>query len=877
MRRLIILFIVVLAMNLAGEPIDLNRATLEEIYQLPISREQAEAIYEYRTYTAFFKSIYDLRQISEIDQETLNKIKPLVLISHYENRDEAALRRDEIAYLIEQLGNSEGMQEGMSDEWEDYLITPRNVNRLSFANLLNMPNVSPLDAVYIRQRIARGDSIADYRDMRQTEGISYYGASNLRHYVYYDEDNEQEERLHFDVQMKYADNPYEENPETMYKEAMINLLPNGETMTGCPRIKEQSYWGYFEMDKYDFSLMSKLRFRWGNRIKGGIMYNSERGEPTIMDFSGQSKYLAEKLGDNGKYFASYEDYLFGDNFLRVIAGHYRATFGQGLVMENTDFYSARKTGSGFSKRITGITPDLSRSQEFNLKGVAAEFNNHRFYGALFYSNDKKDAVVYDSNHDGVIDENDSDVFSYITMTRRFDNEELAEAEDFFNNYSEPGTTNPYDIAMAPRVDWLEEQTIGGRFAWSPLAGTEIGVSGYESVYDKDFVVDADSLTGYLFRSSDDAFGKWKDPDSEILALYSTSTDDYERNYRRVTGIDWRTTMGNTSLEGEYAELQVDGNELSLGDDPGALVLSTYSQWDNLYLLMLYRDYDLDFDNPYARGFSEHQKFDNTAIDNYAYTLTNSLLNDLYTNQAQAQAERGIYLETRYRFHEKLTLSRAYLDIWERKCDSRKSIRFQGELDFRPIYQLSLRLKHKHQQNRYDDDAERSVSITDETTGRVIANLSNFDRISLEYRYLTVWGPPYTYLSNDGEIGGNSTAQGSSRSFADYICVDYTHHFNDGLKTQGAFMLWDSNGLSHWDWEDMEIDFFGEEGFKFWFNITDRISDNLYLSLKYKYKKYNTREYQYRAWWNEAPDEGVWVYNKVKKEINTIKLQLDYKF
>jgi hypothetical protein len=224
------------------------------------------------------------------------------------------------------------------------------------------------------------------------------------------------------------------------------------------------------------------------------------------------------------------------------------------------------------------------------------------------------------------------------------------------------------------------------------------------------------------------------------------------------------------------------------------------------------------------------------------------------------------------------LNRAYLDLWERKCDRRKSIRFQGELDFRPVYQLSLRLKHKHQQNRYDDDAERAVSITNETTGKIRAYLSNYDMIELEYRYLQVWGPPYVYLSNDAQTGGNSTAQGSSKSYADYICLDYTHNFNERLKTKGSFILWDGNGLSHWDWEDMEIDFFGEEGFKFWFTIQDRISDNLYLRLKYKYKKFNTREREYRAWWNEAPEESIpWVYNKVKKEENTIMLQLDYKF
>ena len=128
MRRLVIIFLLVLGLSLIADQLDLNRANLEEIRQLPISSEQADAIYQYRTYISFFKSIYDLRNISEIDQETLNRIKPLVMISHYEDQDEAAQRREEIYYLIERLGDSEGIQEGMSDIWEDYLITPRNVN-----------------------------------------------------------------------------------------------------------------------------------------------------------------------------------------------------------------------------------------------------------------------------------------------------------------------------------------------------------------------------------------------------------------------------------------------------------------------------------------------------------------------------------------------------------------------------------------------------------------------------------------------------------------------------------------------------------------------------------------------------------------------------
>ena len=222
------------------------------------------------------------------------------------------------------------------------------------------------------------------------------------------------------------------------------------------------------------------------------------------------------------------------------------------------------------------------------------------------------------------------------------------------------------------------------------------------------------------------------------------------------------------------------------------------------------------------------------------------------------------------------MNRIYLDIWERKADSRKSVRFQGELDFRPIYKLSLRLKYKHQTNRYDDDADRAVSKTNETTGRIIANLSNFDRISLEYRYLSVWGPPYPYLTNDPDIG-NTIIQGSSLSHADYICVDYTHNFNKNLKVQGSFIFWDGNGISHWDWEDMEIDFMGEGGMKFWFAIHDKIANNLFLTLKYKIKDYKTKENEWRAWWNEPPDEGECYFQTVKKTEQSIRLQLDWKF
>jgi len=144
------------------------------------------------------------------------------MISHYDDLDEAAERREEIGYLIERYGSYEGEQEGLADFWEDYLMTPQNINRLTYSDILNMPNVSPLDAAAIVRRRELGETITDYRDLRNTMGISYYGASNLQHYIYYDEDEAQVGRLFFDYQLRYNDREYFDETEEMLKEETVH-------------------------------------------------------------------------------------------------------------------------------------------------------------------------------------------------------------------------------------------------------------------------------------------------------------------------------------------------------------------------------------------------------------------------------------------------------------------------------------------------------------------------------------------------------------------------------------------------------------------------------------------------------------------------------
>ena len=846
----------------ADEQLDINQASLDEIKSLPISEKQAEDIYYYRTYQKYFDSIYELRKIKSIDQITLNKIKSLIMVHKFTDFDEVAQRRDQINYLLRRLASNEGSQEGISDLWEDLLISPTNINTATFHELLNMPVVTPPDVrAILKQR--KLSKFSDYRSMRRSPELTHYGATNLKNYVTYD--SKIDNRWFFNYRFKLNTMPYSEETEELLRESYVPDSTNSKF----------SMWGRYNLDNAAPEVSHKFRARmegWINLEFGAISFLS-KGENRDLNFLEFDDDFAATIKDNAKS-------SFAINVkpikTKLTFGNYRATYGQGLVMENTDYFDRRRTGFGYGKRVLGIFSDLSPTEEFALKGGAAEFNNDFLNASFFYSEDKKDAIVWDSNENNEIDDED-DIFYYVISKPRFTNEELESSEEYFN----PLRVNlqPYPlpkILMAPRRDVLKEILRGGHLEVSPIIGTHFGITAYESIYDKHFnIASPDSLENYLFADDYD-YEKIKMTDSEISSLYSTKTDEYERNYRRVYGFDWQTTIKDFSFQGEFAELEIDGKPGKLGDDPKAIVASGYFNFENLNFLMLYRNYDLEFDNPYARPFAEHERFDGTILEK-AYYLKNPLVSEVYYNSPWSQAEEGIYIESRYKFHRQLTLTKAYLDMWKRKSDGRRSVRFQGELDYRPIYQISIRLKQKLQTNRCEDTSARSVSKTSETTLKFTSYLTNRDKFSLEYRFNKVWMAPYTSLSNSAEPGDAIIPTGNVLNHGDYIAVNYTHNFTDDFKVEGSFLFWNGHGISHWDWEDMEIDFMGSEGMKYWFTIYDRISNHLAISFKYKVKHFKDEELYLRKYNDPDEVEGQNYVPQTKHNESYVRLQIDWNF
>ena len=920
MKKLLIILFVLAGLSVLAAKVDLNTASLAELMQLPITEKQARDIYEYREFVKIFDNIYELKQIPSIDQETLDRLKQLAVVSIYVETDEAAVRREEIRDLMERVDSNEGASEGMADVWEDYLMTPQNVNKMLFDDLMSFPNVSGIDAVAVLKRIAQGDTIADTRDLRNSTGLSYYGYTNLRSYVYYKEPPVKN-RIMCDASLLNYTRYFEEGQYDMLQESFLRN-DYGTTNVIVPHLKTNSYWGYFGLDELDPDIMFKLRMRYGNKYKLGFMNYKGKGEEDLLNSQ------AEDILADSKWYAGYENNnmpgLYNSR-LKVYAGNYRATFGEGLVMENTDYYSARKTGFGFSKRILGITPDLSRTQEYSLRGGAVEYNTPLFGVTAFVSVDDKDALTYvdkygnavmrdeygndiytdrdtlsvNYGHQYYVDANGQPVYNYengnavqgdktkvfslVNPTLRYDDDTMLEAEQYFN--SEISAGMPYAmnyINLAARKDMVQEKLWGTHLQVNPFLGTKLGFTTYTAIYDDaHFVVPGyNNLLPTVLRDSYYYSKLVKNLNAEISNLYSTQTDKYTRNYRRVIGFDGQTVIGNTSLQGEYAELSVDGEDLKLGDDPKAYIVSAHTQFENLYFITLYRNYDVDFDNPYSNSFSEHERFEDTILEKNVYALTNPTIADLYLNSNQSQPERGVYFETRYKFNRYFTIGRSYLDLWERLTDGRRSARFQSELEFRPLYQLAMRLRYKNQVNRYDDDAERGVSKTNEYTLAFRTFLSNRDFFELEYRYNTVWSPPYTSLTYPAVEGENSMAAAQTLMIGDYIAVNYTHYFNKSLKMQGSFLYWFGHGISHWDWEDMEIDFMGEKGSKAWIAFTSRISQNMYLNLKFKNKTYQDKEINIRNYnISDDPtllDDPVY-FQRVEHSENTIRLSIDYRY
>lgn len=843
----------------APQTVDVNDASVQELIDVGLPAEVAEALVDYRTYVAYFNSLFDLLEVPGMTPELLARIRGRIEVAPVfetarREQEEEEQRASELNYLVQRLLAEEGANEGLVDAYVDQIKDPRNINQMSYFDLVFYQNVSPVDALAILDERRQTGRIESARQLRAAPGLSYWGFRNLRDFVRYDEPARR--RLALDYQFRIYNTPYVLDDADILEE---NILGDTQGLTEAEaenfrNYELNTYAGRLALNTSDPAMTQKLRLSFGQHWRAGGLAHRNLAE--------------HDWAETWKGFVSVEKLPARDTPLgpfqlhSAVLGSFTAAFGQGLVLENSDFFMPRRTGIGFGVRSIGIHPDISRTEEFALRGGAVEASLGPVRGSFLYSRDRKDAVL---NSDGSF-------HSYIRMAPRITDELLEGIRDDIASgvFAGRGDTS----AFLPMRDVLDETVTAGnvRVLIAPtiyVGATGLNIRSRNRRFDGPLADRWNPDPNQIVLDP----GRIESRDAEIGGAYnSVALGDY----RRVWGAEAAGVWRNVSLATEYAKLETAASggtwERIWARGPEAFLAQGYLQYENFNALALYRDYDVGYDNPYSRAFSEDSRYEQTILDGNAFRLRNPYWAQLSRYLPQPKAERGWYFNARYQFSRPLILSGFEYDTWKRVADDADMRRFVVRLEYRPIFPIRIRVRHSDT-GRHDarPDDIRAYHAWD-TRAELIANLSRFDQIRFLYSTGNVTFPERGRLSgpaSGGDVADDTTAVRGKPGQA--LQAAFTHNVNDYLSFTVSTQIYD--GFLY-NYEDNEFSVMDGRGFRNWFLMRSRLSDRLSWRFKWTNDHQLTKSYvDFRDFGalvaptpdtSNAPDNRSW-----------FRLQLDY--
>ena len=844
-----------------SELVDLNHAPPEAIRALPVPPDVAEGILDYRTYIAPFTDIFELLQVKGMTPELLQRLRPLVVTSPLFGtarleQEEEERRSSELNYLVQRLLSEEGASEGLVDEYVDLIRDPRNLNRLDIYELLTIQNVSPVDAVAVLKERDRSGTIENASELRATPGLSYWGYRNLRDFVRFDDPPSRWKRPSADYQFRIWDTPYMLDEADVMNENII-----GDTQGLAPDQKDNfrsvdlnTYAGRLDLNTAQPYQSHKLRVREGQHLRGGVLTLRNLGE--------------ERWAETVKWFVSLGDLkphatrLGPLQLHNLVLGNYSLAFGRGLVMDGTDFFMPRRTGYGYAVRPSVLRGDLSRSEEYALRGAALEWSIGRLRATSFTSRDHKDAIL---NPDGSFN-------SYLRMVPRLSNDLLSgiRSDIATGVFQGRGDTS----AFLPMRDVMDERVYGTNLRIELTRGASVGMTGmeihtYNRVFDTPI---ADRWNPQPTTLVIDP-ARLEDRDAEIGAGYDSRALG---SYRRIWGSDGQAVWRNLAVAAEYAKLDTARSGAAwlplLSAGPDAWLGQAYLQFENLNLMLLYRDYDLGYDNPYDRAFSEDTRFEQTILDGNAFRLKNPYWAQLAIFVPQPKAERGWYLNARYQISRQLTLSALEFDRWTRKADGADLTRGVVRFEYRPTFPVRFRLRQaisSRHANKPDDI--RAYTAWD-TRLEMLANLSRFDQLRLLYSSSNVRFAARGRLSgpaSGGDVQGDTTAQRGIPGHA--LQGVLLHNFNSFLTVSVSTEIYD--GFLY-NYEDNEFVVVDGTGLRSWLLLQSRLSDRLSWRFKWTSDHSLARTYvDIRNYGNLVPPTPD--ATDARGDVSSFRLQLDW--
>ena len=662
-----------------------------------------------------------------------------------------------IEQLQERLASEEGPTQSAIDHWQTILLEPIDINKASIDDILQFDRVNLIDAVSAIKYRTQFRKLRYVSDLEDAPYLSSYGFRNMRNFLTAGKPQKTGFPLDGFVRLEMTH-------KNSTREQGFDILSPDEITTSLNQVisdlEDTSATLYKRLIADGWSESDILNFQ--DRLKGEE--NEIQSGRWTESYSGKfHTTYGENIflgGGAGRYYRSgYAGVQNIGPLKELVIGDYHYSTGMGLVFDNSPDSRPRSI-----ERVNGLFGEATDNPLFKARGLGVHLEKWRLNSYLFYSRDKKSGIPNPDN----------------TINCYFPNRyHLKEFDDI-----------------------IDEQIMGGHLGFdisdifSIPFGTYIGINGYRTVYGDSLHPDISTI----------------DIPNDNNELGPSYTALFRGKQRDIGGIEGRLVYRNFGIQGEYAKERYRGF---------AYAFLARVLYNNIYLLFHRRHYEVDFDNPYSRGFWEQERFDDTPLEK-SYRVLDPLFSDL-SEYPVPKPEDGYYIETRYQFSRQITLTRAYLDLWKNLTQGTSNMRLQWEMEFRPVYPLRFRIKHKYQEKNRNKVSATTVSKTNELTFRTFVLLPNRDYLGFRVRYGRVLLTQSPRYSLDQIIDGG------------YISVFYEHHFSPRLSVKGGIAYWKTDGMSQWTFEDIGLDFLYGDGKKFYVSVLDRLSDNLYLRFKFRVK------------------------------------------
>jgi len=782
LRIKILILISLIVATLFSTQVDLVFGTCEDLENLPISQEQRDAICNRMRFGGGFQSVFDLLELGVFTTEEFAQLKPLVSIGKVTQEQSALQRIDSLYFRIGDWIGGESVDDEVVDEWIDAIRERPVISELGYRDLVSLQNVDPTDAIALLQHRTDVGTIKDRRQLRSINGLSARGYVSVRSYIGYGEPRPINWLTGGYAQARFGGESGENEPYSTMKVR----LDNGPLSEG-------------------------IRF---SRNDGDTLKNDEWANP--MSYP------------DLKFFVGLSRHQVGPVWIRrIVLGDYSAGFGEGVTFESGDYFTSRRSGIGFDSRRLGVFPDLSASQTYAMRGAAFELGIGPLEPTFFISHREKDAILLV----------DTTEFSIDTI--------VVEDTIFAIDTNLVADTSAFADLVSGISNWeqkVKETVIGGDLTVSPLLNLRLGITGYRANYNIPWDLQPGAIIDpeYVFGGDSP---KTTDVDAELFNA------TYRQDFRSAIGVHGLWTIGNLALSAEYSEVVRDSNitlnwhasgvidtiigdktsPLPIGDDPYGIVAKAQLVTNRVNIVGLYRHYDLGFDNPYNRGFSEYARYKGSLVEDY-YRLSDESLVALAEENPRPMAEDGYYLEVYARPFRQLATTVEY-DAFRRLSDMADYRRIVLKANYYPNSNLSFRLWRKWQ-GRGEHNSLAPTSFTvDEIRLTGETRLSGYSRLGFTVIHSYLGNPPRPRFYEFADpLTDDYPTEGGVMDISDGLMLNTEINASDHLNVSGQAIVY--KGWL-WNFEDNE---FAElesvtDAFRWWVAVKDRLVNNLSVTFK----------------------------------------------